>query len=199
MQTRARFRPVASVVGLLALTGVSMVGGATPADAAGILDTQPYDTCPIPAWPALPGVGNTYTDSTFGTEVMQITGPNSAHAYAYWPTFNKNSTMLYVFREKNDAGPAFYDFDPVNFALGPRTDEPLFEQTCTPEDAMWSGVNPDIIHCGDGTAAFMAGSSPASAPMTRVAPMPPAQVRVGMTISQCLLVAGVLLSVGSTT
>lgn len=150
MRSRSRLRLVAGYAGLLALTGASMIGGATPAAAAGILDPGPdYDVYPIPTRPALPGPGNTYTDPTFGTEVMQITGPNSTHAYAYWPTFNKDSTWLYVFRENDDV-PAFYGFDPVGFELGARTAEPLFERTCKAEDAMWSGVNPDIIHCHDG-------------------------------------------------
>jgi hypothetical protein len=161
MQNRTRFRVVATISGLLALTGTSLAGAAAPATAAHLPtpaapvttaavpdDKPPYEEYPVPARPALPGVGNTFVDPTFGTEIMQITGPGSTHAYAYWPTFNKNSTRLYIFRENDDTA-AFYDFDPVTFKLGQRTTETAFERTCSFEDAIWSGVDPNVIHCHD--------------------------------------------------
>lgn len=154
MPRRSRSRLVAVLAGLLTLAGATIVGVATPAAAAGIEDTPPnpgeYRTFPIPDRPALPGVGNTYIDPTFGTEVMQVTGPGGTHAYAYWPTFNRDSTKLYIFDDPAADGPTFYDFNPSNFVLGARQDPPLaFIRTCSAEDAMWSGVDPNVIHCHD--------------------------------------------------
>jgi hypothetical protein len=158
-----RSRPVAVLTCVAGLVAATMVGGAVPAAAAVPLDPPDpgYETYPIPDRPALPGVGNTYLDPTFGTEIMQVTGPASTHAYSYWPTFNLDSTWLYIFRENDDV-PAFYRFDPVNFELLERTPEPRFERICKAEDAMWSGVNPDVIHCHDGFGTLYEYDVPAN-------------------------------------
>ena len=48
--------------------------------------------------PALPSAGGKLIDPVFGTEIMRVTderdGANFGTAYAYWATFNSNSTRV---------------------------------------------------------------------------------------------------------
>jgi hypothetical protein len=130
---------------------------APTAEPAGIRDMPPYETYQVGAPPPLPGVGKTYRDPTFGTQVMQITEAGGSHAYSYWKTFNLDSTKLYIMRDPAaDGGPAFYSFNPEEFVLGDRLNTPGFARNCNGEDAMWSAVDPNVIHCHNQAGTILA-------------------------------------------
>jgi hypothetical protein len=110
---------------------------------------------PEPAPPSLPPAGSTFTDPTFGTQLLRVTdsndGSDNHHAYAYWPAMNMNSTRLYVMQ--TGLGPTLYDFDALNFSISNK--RPAFAGNCpsgyapSAEDAIWSDVNPDVIFVHD--------------------------------------------------
>jgi hypothetical protein len=109
-------------------------------------------TYPEPPPPALPAAGETFTDTVFGTTIMRVTderdGAFNVTNYSYYPSFNKNSTRLFIIA----GGEAtIYRFDPANFRISNK--RRLF---ITPmqrggfpggEDAIWSGTDPDVIYC----------------------------------------------------
>ncbi|MBK9313236.1 MAG: hypothetical protein IPM55_03140 [Acidobacteria bacterium] len=77
-----------------------------------------YGTYPVPPPPALPPAGGTFVDPTFKTTLMRVTddkdSSNNHNMYSYWPSFNKDSSYLWV----GIANTAYlYDFDPVGFSL----------------------------------------------------------------------------------
>jgi hypothetical protein len=116
----------------------------------GIEDRPPYTVHAEPETP--PQVpdepGATFRDPVFGTRIMRITSGGGTHAYSYWPTFNLDSTWLYVFRAE-DGQPYAYRFDPDTFTLRDR--EPMFVGgRCLAEDAIWSGTSRNVMHCHDG-------------------------------------------------
>jgi hypothetical protein len=107
---------------------------------------------PEPAPPALPAAGGTFTDPVFGTTILRVTderdGPFNVTNYSYYPSFNKGSTRLFIIA----GGQAtLYSFDPASFRVSGK--RRLF---ITPmpgggypggEDAIWSGVEADVIYC----------------------------------------------------
>jgi len=99
--------------------------------------------------PALPSAGGKLIDPVFGTEIMRVTderdGANFGTAYAYWATFNSNSTRVFV-HEDNVAG-LIYSFDPDNFQIGSkdRFIYPPGNGLTTDEDAYWSARDPDTL------------------------------------------------------
>ncbi len=62
--------------------------------------------------PALPKAGETLIDPTFGTTILRLTderdGKYCINAYSYWPTFNRDSTRLFVALRRN--AQTLYDF-----------------------------------------------------------------------------------------
>jgi hypothetical protein len=106
---------------------------------------------PAPPPPVLPRAGQTFVDPVFGTTILRVTdvrdGPNNQVPYSYWPTFNRDNTRIMI---GNTSGEGFlYDFDPINFRIANK--RPLW--TTLPdgglpivEDAIWSGINRNIIY-----------------------------------------------------
>jgi hypothetical protein len=111
---------------------------------------------PPPPAPKLPKAGGTFTDPTFGTRLMRVTdetdGPDNITAYSYWPTFNKDSTLLHLCR---NGEPTLYRFDPHAFRLGDH--QPLYPKAPPAggnpgwEDAIWSGKEADVLYCHNET------------------------------------------------
>ncbi|HEY3663818.1 MAG TPA: hypothetical protein VGL24_11750, partial [Chthoniobacterales bacterium] len=112
-----------------------------------------YGTYPVPPPPPLPAAGGTVIDPTFGTTVMRLTdsqdGPDCINSYSYWPTFNLNSTRLLVY---SGTASLLYRFDPAAFKI---IDKATWN-TIIPgggsvrwDDAIWSGLDPDLIYCHD--------------------------------------------------
>jgi len=110
---------------------------------------------PEPALPKLPKAGGTFIDPTFGTTLMRLTdeadGKHCHNAYSYYPSFNRDSTRLFV----NCHGrPVLFRFEPDAFKLLGK--EPLFAKkppsNYAPrwEDTIWSGTNPDLLFCHQG-------------------------------------------------
>lgn len=111
-----------------------------------------------PALPVLPKAGGTFVDPTFETTIMRITDPTDGkvcnNAYSYWPTFNWNSTRLFV---ACDGTARLYDFDPVGLKLSgkrPLYPAPSERGAVGWEDAIWSGKEADVIHAHAGLALF---------------------------------------------
>jgi hypothetical protein len=107
---------------------------------------------PEPPPPALPAAGGTFRDPVFGTTIMRVTderdGAFNVTNYSYYPSFNKNSTRLFIIA---GGEASLYQFDPVNFRISGK--RRLFT-TSMPgggfpggEDAIWSGADPDVIYC----------------------------------------------------
>jgi hypothetical protein len=105
-----------------------------------------------PPPPALPAAGGTFRDPVFGTTIMRVTderdGAFNVTNYSYYPSFNKNSTRLFIIAGGEGS---LYQFDPVNFRISNK--RRLFT-TSMPgggypgsEDAIWSGTDPDVIYC----------------------------------------------------
>ena len=106
-----------------------------------------------PPPPPLPAAGGTFVDPTFGTTIMRLTdtadGLSNVNSYSYWPSFNKDSTRLWIM---TNSGAMLYTFDPVNFRASNK--RPLFSKLAnghTPDnnDATWSGLDGDVIFCHD--------------------------------------------------
>ena len=111
-----------------------------------------------PPAPALPAAGGTFIDPTFGTSIMRLTDANdgvfNANSYSYWPSFNKDSTRLWVITKP---GPMLFSFDPVMFRVSNK--QLLFSNLPnghTPDfnDAIWSGLNNDVIFCHEGLKLY---------------------------------------------
>ncbi len=112
---------------------------------------------PEPPPPPLPAAGGTLADPTFGTTILRVTderdGADNKNAYSYWPSLNcNNSRLFYLSGAGNVAMVA--DFDAAAFTV--KNKRQLF--TTSPpgggwpnaEDAIWSGVDPDVIFCRTG-------------------------------------------------
>src|SRR4051794_449546 len=73
---------------------------------------------PEPAPPALPQAGGTFIDPVFHTTIMRVTderdGPFNVTNYSYYPSFNKNSTRLFIIA---GGEASLYQFDPSNFRI----------------------------------------------------------------------------------
>jgi hypothetical protein len=121
--------------------------------------------------PPLPPAGGTFTDPTFGTEIMRVTDENTAEDggtyYSYWPTFNCNNTRLLA-RTRRDGYASVYEFDPIQFRLGSRREIPRAPAGYLGvEGAIWSGDNPDVLYGLIGLAIYV--YHPSSQSFTRVA------------------------------
>ncbi|MFP5260852.1 MAG: hypothetical protein ACLGJB_02970, partial [Blastocatellia bacterium] len=108
-----------------------------------------------PPAPALPQAGGTFVDPVFGTTIMRVTDQNdgafNANQYSYYPSLNKNNTRLFI----TAGGRAtLYSFDPVRFKISNKRrlflSEPRGGHSPGAEDAIWSGVDPDVILGHDG-------------------------------------------------
>jgi hypothetical protein len=112
-----------------------------------------------PAPPALPAAGGTLVDPTFGTIILRVTderdGKSNETPYSYWPSFNKDSTRLYV---KSDDQSLLFGFDPENF--GVTTRRKLFQRTLPEggypwaDDVIWSGTDPNTVYCHAGLRIY---------------------------------------------
>jgi hypothetical protein len=111
-----------------------------------------YDVHPEPPLPPLPSAGGTIVDPTFGTTIMRLTdrsdGADLHDKYAYWPTFNRDSTRLRVQATSNQQG-ILYRFDPDGFRL--LSKETLWAMP-SPQgfaytyDSIWSGADADVVY-----------------------------------------------------
>ncbi len=119
------------------------------------IELPPYVVYPPPAPSPLPPAGGAFVDPTFGATILRVTdsqdGAENYNAYSYWPTFNKDSTRLYVFSVGGQA--KLYDFNPATMGLSNK--RPAFP-TRTPtgadpngEDATWSWLNPNKMLAHD--------------------------------------------------
>jgi hypothetical protein len=132
---------------------------ATPrlATAAGVkTDRRVYSE---PAPPALPEAGGTFVDPVFGTTILRVTderdGKSAETPYSYWPSFNKDSTRLYV---KVDDQSILFGFDPDNF--GVTTKRKLFQHPLPEggypwaDDVIWSGTDKNVVYCHSGLRLY---------------------------------------------
>ncbi len=112
-----------------------------------------YGVYPEPTPPTLPAAGGILVDATFGTSILRVTdandGTDNHQSYSYWPSFNKNSTLLYI---SNVSGtPTLYDFDTLAFSvLNKRAlfqSNPLGDGAPNAEDAIWSGTQLNEMLC----------------------------------------------------
>jgi hypothetical protein len=109
-----------------------------------------------PPPPALPPAGGTFVDPVFGTTIMRVTDQNdgafNATQYSYYPSLNKNNTRLFITAGGNAT---LYSFDPVAFKLSNKRrlflSEPRGGHSFGAEDAIWSGVDSDVIYGHDGS------------------------------------------------
>jgi len=109
---------------------------------------------PSPA-PKLPRAGGTFTDPTFGTEILRVTdeadGKENANAYSYYPSFNKDSTMFFVAMR---GSPTLYHFDPITFKITGKeklyAKKPPSNYDPRWEDSIWSGEDSNVIFCHQG-------------------------------------------------
>jgi hypothetical protein len=112
-----------------------------------------------PAPPALPEAGGTLVDPIFGTTLLRVTderdGKSSETPYSYWPSFNKDSTRLYV---KSGDQSILFGFDPDNFAVTTR--RKLFQRTLAEggypwaDDVVWSGTDNHTVYCHSGLRLY---------------------------------------------
>jgi len=114
-----------------------------------------YKIYPEPEPPKLPPAGETFADPVFGTTILRVTdasdGDFNANNYSYWPSFNKDSTLLFLI---TGGKPTLYSFDPVLFRTFDKRPlfvvKPVVGSALTAEDAIWSGVEPEVIYGHDG-------------------------------------------------
>jgi hypothetical protein len=120
------------------------------------MSTDPLKTdktvYPEPPPPALPQAGGAFTDPTFGTTLLRVTderdGADNKNAYSYWPSLNCNNTRLFYMSGMGNTA-MVCDFDPVGFKVANK--RPLWAAPVpgggllNTEDAIWSGVDPDVI------------------------------------------------------
>jgi hypothetical protein len=72
---------------------------------------------PPPPAPKLPPAGGTFTDPTFGTQILRVTDEadgDSHNAYSYYPALNRESTMFFIHCK---SGSRLYHFDPKAFRI----------------------------------------------------------------------------------
>ncbi len=113
---------------------------------------QVYDPeAPIPI--EQPAAGQKYIDPNFGTEILRVTGTEDGDSnvyYAYYPTFNCDSTKILLSR---GGTPTVYDIDPVNLEI--ISSKPLYDydggnyrfwEAVMGEGALWSNTEPDVLY-----------------------------------------------------
>lgn len=109
---------------------------------------------PQPA-PTLPEAGGTFVDPTFGMTILRVTdaadGKENHNAYSYWPSFNRDSSRFFIW---SGGKAVLYRFDPDAFRIvGKETlwgGKPPSGSTPGWEDAIWSGVDADVLYCHEG-------------------------------------------------
>jgi hypothetical protein len=118
-----------------------------------------YKVYPEPEPPRLPPAGETFIDPTFGTRIMRVTderdGAFNVTNYSYYPSFNRDNSRLFII---SGSQPALYDFDPAGFRISGKR---LLFRVRLPEgghpwseDAIWSGVDRDVIYCHAGLKLY---------------------------------------------
>jgi hypothetical protein len=127
--------------------------GCVPRATGWITDLADY---PEPSAAAPASAGSVTTDPTFGTTLLRVTdagdGGGCVNAYSYWPSFNADSTRMFV---ACDGDPWLYDFDPSTPGISNR--RPLYagktSSGSTPnwEDAIWSATDANAIYAHDTT------------------------------------------------
>lgn len=127
------------------------------ASAPGIKTDRRVYAEPLP--PALPEAGSAFVDPVFGTTILRVTderdGKSSETPYSYWPSFNKDSTRLYV---KSDDQSLLFGFDPDSFAVTTR--RKLFQRTLADgsypwaDDVIWSGTDNNTVYCHSGLRLY---------------------------------------------
>lgn len=107
---------------------------------------------PPPTPPALPASGGKITDVTFGTTILRVTdeadGKNNYHAYSYWPCFNADNSMVYVYRVNGAA--KIYNLDTATFSISNKRN--AFQTLISGEyplgeDQVWSRTDKNILYC----------------------------------------------------
>ncbi len=107
---------------------------------------------PSPA-PTLPAAGGKFTDPVFGTSILRVTDANDGtvnhQSYSYWPSINKNSSLLYI--SSVNGNPTLYDFDTTTFSILNKraffASNPPSGGAPSSEDAIWSGTQNNIMLC----------------------------------------------------
>jgi hypothetical protein len=121
-----------------------------------------------PAAPPLPPAGKPFTDPTFGTTLMRLTsdadGIDCRNQYSFWPTFNFNSTRLFITcsykkpgENWNTTDTLLYRFDPENFKILKKEVLNLWRAGAGApdmEDAIWSGSEPDTLYAHDAAVLY---------------------------------------------
>src|SRR5215813_6141839 len=113
------------------------------------------NTYPEPEPPKLPPAGESFIDPVFGTTILRLTderdGKSNTNAYSYWPSFNKDSSRLFVLC---DGKPMLYDFDGARFRAYDKRPlfavKPVVGGVLDAEDAIWSATDPDVVYGHDG-------------------------------------------------
>src|SRR5215470_12843005 len=108
-----------------------------------------------PEPPKLPPAGESFIDPVFGTTILRLTderdGKSNTNAYSYWPSFNKDSSRLFVLC---DGKPMLYDFDGARFRAYDKRPlfavKPVVGGALDAEDAIWSATDPDVVYGHDG-------------------------------------------------
>lgn len=111
---------------------------------------QRTDNIAIPQYQLdLPEPGVITLDPIFNTQFMRITsGGNNAHGYSTVPTFNRDSSSLYIYNVNGT--PTIYTFYPETFNLG--SARPAFTGVNTgysAPDAYWSPLDTKILYYHD--------------------------------------------------
>jgi len=112
-----------------------------------------YGVYPPPPPPTIPPAGSTFVDPTFGTTLLRVTDSNDGNdnhqSYSYWPSMNKNSTLLYI--SSVGGSPTLYDFDTTAFAISNKramfASNPGGDGAPNAEDAIWSGTQQNQMIC----------------------------------------------------
>jgi len=114
-------------------------------------DRGVYEPLPV----KLPPAGGTFRDPVFGTEILRVTdgsdGKQNETAYSYWPSFNRDSTKLFIC---SSGQPVLYEIDPLLLRI--KGKRPLFAANAPSgyqprwESAIWSGDDPDALYCHEG-------------------------------------------------
>ncbi|GIK16098.1 MAG: hypothetical protein BroJett003_10620 [Planctomycetota bacterium] len=111
-----------------------------------------------PALPELPSAGGVFRDPTFCTSILRVTDERDGRyfqtAYSYWPTFNRDSSRIYLLQDDDGLRAWTYEFDARRFRVsgkGAVLDAPAPNgESPRTEDAIWSGTDPEVLYCHAG-------------------------------------------------
>jgi hypothetical protein len=127
-----------------------------PEPAKGVITDYKVHAAPKP--PKLPPAGGIFIDPTFHTTILRLTDSRDArdnhNQYSYWPSFNKDSTYLWVACDKDAY---LFAFDPDNFRIVNK--RKLFRNLpsgVSPiiEDMIWSSIDPNLLFFHDWTSLW---------------------------------------------